>query len=317
LLTLVNIARRTFLAGIEVTGLADAPVLTSLATSATLAEAVRQLGGRTVEHRTPGWPGALIGDAAPTASEDSLWRLTWDGWRGGVLPASDTRRLPEGASLPLSPMMAAASCAAEAFAYHAGDHIMAGRRAAGLSLWAPGNDWLSPDHTEPPLTFLPSRMWLIGLGNLGQAFAWMIGSLPYREPSKVQLILQDFDRITRSNDSTSVLSWLELVGWKKTRVVADWLEARGFQTDIERNSPYAASTTRWRALRSTRSDSASSWKPVWAQARRASEISRSTPCLPRALRTNCGPIWSRAAASMCPTSQPTKRSSALALTRAD
>ena len=110
---------------------------------------------------------------------------------------------------------------------------MAGRRAAGLSLWRPGVDWTVADHTEPELSYLPTRLWLIGLGNLGQAFAWLLACLPYRSRAEVELILQDFDRIAESNDSTSMLSWLALVGVKKTRAVGAWIERAGFSASFE------------------------------------------------------------------------------------
>jgi hypothetical protein len=52
-------------------------------------------------------------------------------------------------------------------------------------------------------------------------------------PCATQLLLQDYDRLAPSNDSTSLLSCLRDVGRRKTRVVADWLEARGFETILE------------------------------------------------------------------------------------
>jgi hypothetical protein len=110
---------------------------------------------------------------------------------------------------------------------------MAARRAAGLSLWNPGADWLAKDAGEPPLAYLPSSLWLIGLGNLGQALAWLLAGLPYADRAKVDLTLQDYDRIAESNDSTSLLSSLALVGVKKTRAVSRWLEAAGFNTALE------------------------------------------------------------------------------------
>ena len=105
--------------------------------------------------------------------------------------------------------------------------------AAGLSLWHPGADWLVGDPTERALAFLPSRLWLIGLGNLGQAFAWLLACLPYGDRSKVDLLLQDFDRIAPANESTSLLSFKTDVGRRKSRVVSEWLEARGFSTMLE------------------------------------------------------------------------------------
>jgi len=233
LLTLVNTARRTLLGGIEVAGLPDCASLTRLAPDRSLIEAVRELGGVPVSTIRAGWPAALIGDAAAIVSAAPCWRLTWEGWRGGVTPARGCHRLAETDAIALSPALAAAACAAEAFSYHAGDHPMAGRRAAGLSLWRPDRDWLVVDPDEPALAYLPSRLWLIGLGNLGQAFAWLLASLPYDDPAQVQLVLHDFDRIARSNDSTSLLSFTADIGRRKSRTVADWLEARRFDTFLE------------------------------------------------------------------------------------
>jgi len=234
LLTLVNVARRTLLAGIEVTGLADeARCISALAPGRLLSVAVRALGGRVVSETRPAWPSAIIGSADITTIAAPCWRVTWAGWRGGVIPARHRGPLPETATMTLAPALAAAVCAAEAFAFHASDHPMAGHRAAGLSLWRPGADWLAADSTEPPLTYVPSKLWLIGLGNLGQAFAWLLACLPYADRAQVQLLLHDFDRLAPSNDSTSLLSFLPDVGRRKTRVVGDWLEERGFETFLD------------------------------------------------------------------------------------
>jgi len=233
LLTLVNVARRTLLGGIEVRGLPDCASLTPLAPNRRLIDAVRELGGVPVLDVRKEWPSALIGSADAITATAPCWRVTWEGWRGGVVPARMGQRLAETGTITLSPALAAAVCAAEAFSYHAGDHPMAGHRAAGLSLWHPGADWLALDLTEPALAYLPSRLWIIGLGNLGQAFAWLSASLPYDDRSQVQLVLQDFDRIALSNDSTSLLSFTPDIGRRKTRVVAEWLEARGFETLLE------------------------------------------------------------------------------------
>ena len=230
LLSLINAARRTFLAGVEVVGLPDVKSLTRLASRYLLKQAVVAYGGRVVSQPNPLWPSALIGECALPASRLPCWRLTWAGWRGGVIPARDTRCLQENEAIALAPMLAAAVCAAEAFAYHAGDHAMAGRRSLGLSLWKPSADWLTADATEPRLSWLPSRLWIIGLGNLGQAFAWALASLPYDIARDVQLVLQDYDRIAKSNDSTSVLSFVRDIGRRKARVVGKWLDTLGFET---------------------------------------------------------------------------------------
>lgn len=135
--------------------------------------------------------------------------------------------------MALAPAIAAAACAAEAFFFHSGDHPMAGKRASGLSLWEPSGDWAAGKPDEPALAFLPSRLWLIGLGNLGQAYAWLLACLPYDDPAEVELMLQDFDRIAESNDSTSLLTSSRAIGRMKTRWVARWLERRRFITFLE------------------------------------------------------------------------------------
>jgi hypothetical protein len=232
LLTLVNVARRTLLCGVEIVGLPHGLSISPLAPGVSLRDAVRDLGANPIAAARPDWPIALIGDAAYVGGTNPGWRLTWDGWRGGVIPTRDGYRLPERTAMPLAPLLAAATCAAEVFSFYAGDHAMAGRRPSGLSLWRPSGDWLADDPTEPGLAFLPSQLWLIGLGNLGQAFAWGLAVLPYLDRQGVQLVLQDFDRMAPSNESTSLLAFSHNVGRKKARVVAEWLEARGFDASV-------------------------------------------------------------------------------------
>jgi hypothetical protein len=233
LLTLINTARRTFLGGIEVSGLPDVVLRIPLACSRTLKVAAVELGARVVTEPNPRLPTTLIGDPSSISATAPVWRLAWAGWRGGVVPERAGQLPSKGWTMPLAPALAAAVASAEVFAWHAGDHPMAGRRPAGLSLWGPGRDWLRDDATEVPLAYLPSRLWLIGLGNLGQAFAWLLACLPYAEPGKLELMLQDIDTLAESNDSTSLLSSLQVVGRKKTRFAAEWLEARGFTTAVE------------------------------------------------------------------------------------
>ena len=233
LLTLVNLARRTFLNGVEVIGVSDAPQLTSLARTPDLGSAVELLGGKLAEQANGKWPVASIGSCATDMGTSASWQLTWTGWRGGVVLAQGGCRLNEHTAIPLAPAVAAAACAAEVFAWYAGDHPMAGKRISGISLWRPGKPWIEDDASEPELSFLPSRLWLIGLGNLGQAFAWLLACLPYADQRNVELVLQDFDRITESNDSTSVLSSRALIGQKKSLAIGAWLEAIGFSTTIE------------------------------------------------------------------------------------
>lgn len=233
LLTLVNVARRTFLGGVEVIGPLNVVSVSPLAPNCKLEEAVEQLGGRAVAAPSKQWPAAVIGNAAAQACSSVCLQLTWEGWSGGVVPAKDGLRLDEANAIAIAPVLAASVCAAELFSFFSADNALAGRRSSGLSLWNPTKNWLDRDELEPALCYLPSRLWLIGLGNLGQAYAWLLACLPFSDPRRVELLLQDFDVIAESNDSTSVLSFRKDVGHRKVRCVAGWLEARGFTTVLE------------------------------------------------------------------------------------
>lgn len=234
LLTLVNLAARTFLGGVKVIGLSYSEAVTPLYAGRQLHEVVVELGGTiaSADAASSGSPIALIGDTAVVPSEAPQWRLTWSGWRGGVVMEKTGYRLDETKAIGLAPVMAAGACVSEVFSYLSQTHILAGKRSSGISLWSPDSDWLV-DIDGPALSFLPSSLWLIGLGNLGQAFAWTLASLAYKGPSKAEILLQDMDRIASSNHSTSLLSFPHMIGVRKTRVVAEWLEARGFETVIE------------------------------------------------------------------------------------
>jgi hypothetical protein len=231
LLTLVNVARRTFLGGVHVINAPKSPLLVPVANAQTVYQAVALLGGTNAKTRRKNWPVALIGNVEPINISGPCWRVTWEGWRAGVIPLADGRRLKERASAGLAPALAAATCAAETFLYYSGDHPMAGHRDTGVSLWNPAASWLTPDSTEPGIVYLPSRLWLIGLGNLGQAYLWLLACLPY-DPATLELILQDDDRIAKSNESTSLLTDTTMVGLMKTRAIAGWLEEKGFRTTV-------------------------------------------------------------------------------------
>jgi hypothetical protein len=136
--------------------------------------------------------------------------------------------------MPLAAMLSAALAINEAFLYVSGGTPAAGHRVVGLSLWEPGTntDWLTETGGEPQLTYLPSQLWLIGLGHLGQAYLWGLGLLPYADPASLFLVMQDVDVVTPSTLSTSILSDRTMLGKKKTRAMAAWAEHRGFTTTI-------------------------------------------------------------------------------------
>lgn len=234
-LTAVNTARRCFLGGVEVAGRLDVELLVPWRRCRTLTEAVADLGGTPVVTLSPEIPYVLVGgDVAATGDRAFAVRATFEGWAGGVAPLATGLRLEERRECPPAGVLAGALAVSEAFQFVRGGNAAAGRRDVGLSLWRPEPQvsWLGTDAVGPPLELLPTRLWLIGLGHLGQAYLWTLGFLPYADPAALELVLQDFDRLVPANDSTSPLTTMGIVGQKKARAMAAWCDERGFRTVV-------------------------------------------------------------------------------------
>jgi len=231
LLTVVNAGRRSLLGGIEVEGVPDARLLVPLSPYRTIEEAVIDLGGRIVRKATPDAPLVVIGDAVVDGARPFAIRMTYEGWSAGIVPVFAERLAERQESIPAG-VLAGGLAVGEAFQYLRGNQPAAGRRDTGLSLWRPELDWRDSGAFGPVVSRLPSAMWLIGLGNLGQAYLWIIGLLPYAKRSEVDLVLQDFDVLAESNDSTSLLTHRGLIGVKKSRAMAEWAENQGFKATI-------------------------------------------------------------------------------------
>lgn len=232
LLTAVALGRRVFLGGVTVTGRLDVPLLTPMPLGETLASAVTALGG-VIGPTIPGTPTIVIGGPPRPRAEGFNIRALAEGWRGGIVPAHADFAFATHGAMPLAAMLSAALAVSEAFSYVRKEGGAIGQRPVGVSLWQPSaEDWFSRGTDEPALEYLPSRLWLIGLGHLGQAYLWGLGLLPYARTGALSLVLQDVDVMTPSTESTSVLTQADMTGEKKTRAMAAWAERRGFATAI-------------------------------------------------------------------------------------
>jgi len=233
LLTAVALACRVFLGGVFVEGSLDVPLCVGEPARGTLADAVAQAGG-VVLVSPLGRPTIIIGGPPRRRSEGFCVRTICAGWRGGIAPGHSDVTPTAGSEMPLTAMLSAALAINEAFLYVSGGTPAAGHRVIGLSLWEPAakTDWVTETGGEPKLTYLPSQLWLLGLGHLGQAYLWGLGLLPYADPASLSLVLQDVDVVTPSTLSTSILSDQTMLGKEKTRAMAAWAEKRGFTTTI-------------------------------------------------------------------------------------
>ena len=186
--------------------------------------------GLSAYHDLSGDHGTLIfGDA--TAPNRAL-RVTFDGWIAATGPATTVDRLPESDFCALSGLLSASLAVSEIFMSFAEISIEATRRPIAISLWRPDADVRDPVAQGVPIEFLPKKLWVLGLGHLGNAYLWALGALPYRDAGEVEVILNDFDRVEPENAETGLLFSDAAYAQYKTRVCSTWLEKRGFQTRI-------------------------------------------------------------------------------------
>lgn len=233
-LTALNTAARAFLGGVEVHGDLSPVLRVPLYEGRVSLTVIEELGGAIVNDPTSSLPTLILGGWSEIHAPEFCVCLGWDGWCASVTPVKHGSGLPRILDNPLAGVVAAALGVNEAFSYVRGDHPDAGHRIVGLSLWNPLAvvDWHAEICRGPVLQYLPSSLWLVGLGHLGQAYAWALGMLPYSVSERPHLVLQDFDSVAKSNLSTCLLLGTADLGKRKIRVVAERLENAGFTTDL-------------------------------------------------------------------------------------
>lgn len=162
------------------------------------------------------WP---VIDIGPTGGDSCAIRPWASGWDFGIAP-----RRRNGAFFAPACVAAGGLAVSEAFSVLRKDNPYAGRRELALTTW------LGQGEAPPaPQQVGATGLWVVGLGHLGQAYAWALG---FTKPGAVPHVLQDVDHITKSTLSTSMVSRESDIGHKKARVTAAWLEARGFKSAI-------------------------------------------------------------------------------------
>lgn len=201
---------------------------TGWANGLTVCDAANRVGGEVVDKMQDDRPTLTIGTAKGTIGSTVL-HLTYSGWTGGIV--EDASNSLDGRGMPLAGVSAGALGVSELFQSELGATLPA-RRDVGLSLWHPDLDWQHPDATGPELAYVPTNLWLLGLGHLGQAYAWSLGFLPYPDPAHVHVGLVDFDDVAEANVATQLLTERNNVGLRKARVVARTLGRRSFRTTV-------------------------------------------------------------------------------------
>ncbi|MGH3302826.1 MAG: hypothetical protein ACRDOK_14305 [Streptosporangiaceae bacterium] len=240
LLTAVATAVRAF-GNVVVVTAAPGTAITGGPVTGTLAGAIGQQGARIanpadITDVDVTWPVLLVGHHTPLPPRlawpgdltRAVLRATWAGWVATVW--RDARRQASNAepACILAAIAAAAIGVSEAFgSIRSVPGSDAGYRDVQLSLWDPGGETAD---LGPTLAHAPAAWWLVGLGHLGQAYAWVISWLTYLSPPSIEVVLQDVDRTTPANHSTGILIPQGSRGIRKTRLVAAALDDTGLDT---------------------------------------------------------------------------------------
>ena len=226
-LTAVVTASRCFLGGVFITGNIDVPLLLSnIFEAKTLNDAARLLGARS--SMVPANARMILIGKSDCVVDRWSVRAFWNGWVAGVMPGKNNCAAAS-SNCALAGIAAGALAVGQAFDAQQ-NNVLAGKFTQIVSLWSPdlgedGADYHAPDMGQ---ISLPNSLWLIGLGNLGQAYIWSLSMLPYKSATDLTLFLQDDDTVRAENWGTSILIQEKKYGDLKTYVVEKWCQTRGF-----------------------------------------------------------------------------------------
>ncbi len=232
-LTAVNAGVRAVHGGVSVVLARDEPCRVPVGRGIALSQALRHYGGTIAERVQPGVPTIVLGDAEAPDSPSPVVHAIATRWTAGV----STAAVGEGSSVPgdgpsaLAGTMAAAIAVSECFQRLRG-YAVAAERTVGVSLWRPGLQPQDSGAEGPAIGELPAGAWLLGLGHLGQAYAWLLGLLPYPADGARPLVLQDDDRLSRANRATSMLHTHEEIDTRKTRLADRAMAPLGWDTRL-------------------------------------------------------------------------------------
>jgi hypothetical protein len=213
-LTLLNSAPKTFLGGVDLVGPTDELCTRAWFAGLTLGEVAQDLGvtiGAVVDEV----PTIYVGGDMP---ETNTFCLGISLQREGFTLSPDRCEMGTSDCFVEAGVAAAGAALNEAFQHVYRKSPVAGQRQIC---------WKFPDGGRvAPL----SSVWLIGLGHLGQAFLWtaVLAGGNYL-PQTIRL--SDFDKVSRSSLSTSLLVKAKDIGREKVTVVAEQLELLGVRVE--------------------------------------------------------------------------------------
>ena len=229
-LTALNISKRVFLGGIYCELPKDCPNRLKLKANS-FKELVKSYGGLFEENSSQKSVKLLFGIAPYSSNEIEV---VHSGWRGGINFCNQERIILNNSS---SKVMLGAIASASIACYIAFNKIFSVVENlldvnTGISLWDLNakDKWHELD--GPETINLPRNIWTLGLGHLGQAYLWTLGFLPYSQPQKTIVLLEDHDIVAIENIGSQILSSICDIDSPKTRPCSSFLESLGFKTQI-------------------------------------------------------------------------------------
>jgi len=223
-LSIVNTAKRAMHGGVTVILNEDSPCLVPFGHGEPLSSVLALLGGTLAEQREPGVATIALGThEPPVGSAPCVWASA-QGWIATVSPTPPVP--PAVAAETPAAVLAGSLAVSEIFQWLRG-HVVAADRTLHVSLWNPGEQ-----QDGPPITHLPAELWLLGLGHLGQAYAWLLSLLPYPLKGSRALFLQDDDCLSAANRATSLLHSGSAITQRKTRLLASVMDELGWETTL-------------------------------------------------------------------------------------
>lgn len=231
LVTAVNVGMRAFHGGVFVRIPANVHSLIPWPGQPSLSDICLSFGAHLNQEPRPEGLQTIFFCQPIRPGPDDLF-VSATGWRGGVSLAADPITISSPIDFALGGSFAGALAVAKGFLRVSGIDTRHHAESTGASFWSPMGSWTDDGSDGPELLYLPQKLWFLGLGHLGQAYIWTLGLLHYRAPHETMFMLQDFDRVVQSNLGSGAVCSQESIRKWKTRVCANWLEARGFQTQI-------------------------------------------------------------------------------------
>jgi hypothetical protein len=232
LLTTINCGKRCFKGGVFIELEADGKCLLPGFEKFLLSKAIQLLGGKVSRNYSSSFTKHLIIGGLNTINSDAIY-LHHSSWRGGFSDSVEKNFFDLSEAFPLGAIASATLAVASSFLSATGLNILADKIPTGLSLWDAANlNWLDSKPAEPMIECFPEKLWLLGLGHLGQAYAWTLGLLPFKKSNPFQVTLQDFDVVKKANYEAGMFSEPKYYNIKKARVIAEHLERSGIKTTI-------------------------------------------------------------------------------------